>query len=420
MTDNKFIKIYNDVNRYNTIQSVANALGLSERTVRRTARRLKDDGNELIDRKNIGKINNTSISTTEDLQTQLTIRKLQDNLTSLKKQLKEAHKEVSTSQVLRDLIHEYKDSDIDSVPDWISPKAKHVEGITGIPVLFLSDIHFDEVVSKAQIGGVNEFNRVIAEDRLKHTFETARDLLTYYMKDAKYDGFVLALGGDMVSGNIHEELAENNETPILQTVVRLSEILISGIEMLVEEFDKIFIPCIVGNHGRLHQKKRHKNRVFDNYEWIMYQYIKKHFANDDRITVHVPDSVDTQFSIYNTRFLLEHGDNYRGGGGIAGIFSPLMLGAHKKNKNKNAVGNPFDIMMLGHFHQYIHTNSLIVNGSVKGMDEYAYNNNFPYEPPQQALFVVHPVYGVTYRMPVRCDGYALTDDGNYDKIKIVF
>ena len=40
---------------------------------------------------------------------------------------------------------------------------------------------------------------------------------------------------------------------------------------------------------------------------------------------------------------------------------------------------------------------------MKGYDEYAYQGNFGFEPPRQALWLTHPRYGVTYRMPVLCE-----------------
>jgi hypothetical protein len=58
---------------------------------------------------------------------------------------------------------------------------------------------------------------------------------------------------------------------------------------------------------------------------------------------------------------------------------------------------------MGHWHQLIQLTRLIVNGSLKGYDEYAYSANFPFEVPQQALWLTHPRYGITYRMPVRLD-----------------
>lgn len=42
----------------------------------------------------------------------------------------------------------------------------------------------------------------------------------------------------------------------------------------------------------------------------------------------------------------------------------------------------------------------IVNGSLKGYDEYAYAGNFGFEEPKQALWLTHPERGITFQMPV--------------------
>ena len=60
-------------------------------------------------------------------------------------------------------------------------------------------------------------------------------------------------------------------------------------------------------------------------------------------------------------------------------------------------------MILGHWHQWIMLKRLIVNGSLKGMDEYAYANNFPFEEPQQGMWLTHPEHGITIPMPIRVD-----------------
>jgi hypothetical protein len=119
----------------------------------------------------------------------------------------------------------------------------------------------------------------------------------------------------------------------------------------------------------------------------------------------IPNSPDIQYSVYDVKFLQTHGDQFKGGTGIAGLFSPIMLGMARKQSRQQSVKSPFDLMIIGHWHQYIHTDKLIINGSVKGMDEYAYGLNVPAEDPKQALFIVHPDYGITYRCPVICNGY---------------
>jgi hypothetical protein len=44
-------------------------------------------------------------------------------------------------------------------------------------------------------------------------------------------------------------------------------------------------------------------------------------------------------------------------------------------------------MIMGHWHQLKFFGNIIVNGSVSGLDEYAFLNNFGYEPPRQAFWV---------------------------------
>ena len=42
----------------------------------------------------------------------------------------------------------------------------------------------------------------------------------------------------------------------------------------------------------------------------------------------------------------------------------------------------------------------LVNGSLKGYDEYAKSGRFEYEIPKQALWFTHPKYGITFQVPV--------------------
>jgi hypothetical protein len=60
----------------------------------------------------------------------------------------------------------------------------------------------------------------------------------------------------------------------------------------------------------------------------------------------------------------------------------------------------YETMLLGHWHQLIQLERLIVNGSLKGYDEYAYSNNFGFEPPRQAMWITHPEHGITFSIPI--------------------
>lgn len=346
------------------------------------------------------------------------ISKLKTEVSSLKNYIKDLEGEAVNTKSLRKIIGAIDYDGLGGDSDWLIGAKNPKSNLTGIPTLFLSDIHFDEVVSPEQIGKCNEYNREIATKRIQHTFKTTIQLLKYHMAKPKYDGIICALGGDMTSGVIHEELSETNEDSISQTIFKLADLLIVGIGCLADEFGKVFVPCVVGNHGRQHKKPRMKNRVFDNYEWIIYQIISRYFKNDKRVSVLIPDGADAIYKIYDQRICLTHGDQFKGGAGIAGIFSPLMLGMARKQRREAAINQSFDLLIMGHFHQLIMSQSLIVNGSIKGMDEYAYIGNFPYERPQQALFITHPDKGINYRMPILCDGYEKKKSNSASKLII--
>jgi hypothetical protein len=286
-------------------------------------------------------------------------------------------------------------------PAWTS----HIKGASspGVPTLFLSDLHWGEKVFPSQIGGTNEFNVGIAKKRLKYTAETAIHLLHILDRDMDYPGIVLPLGGDMISGNIHDELVATNELGSIPAVVDLYGELVPLIGLMAEKFGNVFLPCVSGNHGRDTKKIWSKDRHHTSFDWMLYQFLAKHFAGDKRVTFFIPDGPDAYYRIYDYRYLLTHGDQFRGGDGIIGPLGPLVRGDHKKRARNSQVGQDYDTMICGHWHQYITLRRLIVNGSLKGYDEYAFSNNFPFEEPTQALWVTHPRYGITYRMPVYCE-----------------
>jgi len=287
-------------------------------------------------------------------------------------------------------------------PSWLLSTSKP-DSAPGVPTLFLSDLHWGEVVKPSQINNVNRYNVDIATQRLEALGTRAVRLLSILSPTFDYPGIVLVLGGDMISGNIHDELTATNEMNSMPTVLDLFGKLCGFIEGMADKFGKVFLPCVTGNHGRDTTKIWSKDRHHTSFDWLLYGFLAKHFEKDKRITFLIPDGPDAYFKVYNTRYLLTHGDQFRGGDGMIGALGPIIRGDHKKRSRNAQVDLDYDVMLLGHWHQLIHLNRLVVNGSLKGYDEYAYSNNFPYEIPQQALWLTHPKHGVTFRAPVYVD-----------------
>ena len=130
--------------------------------------------------------------------------------------------------------------------------------------------------------------------------------------------------------------------------------------------------------------------------------IERYFEKDKRVTFTVPESADALIHIYEHGHLVTHGDQVNGGGGIGGIYPPIMRMRARKHQRYMATGKSFQTLWLGHWHQYLSTPSMIVNGSLKGFDEYALLMGFGFEQPQQALAVVTPEKNITFQAPVFC------------------
>lgn len=287
-------------------------------------------------------------------------------------------------------------------PKWIvSTNSK--PSAPGVPTLFLSDLHWAEKVFPSQINGVNEYNLAIAKERMTTLVDSAIHLLEIISPKMDYPGIVMPLGGDMISGNIHDELTATNEINSMPAVLDLFGVLAGVIRAMADKFGAVFLPCVSGNHGRDTHKIWNKDRHHTSFDWLLYQFLARHFESDKRVTFYIPDGSDAYYKVFNHAYLLTHGDQFRGGDGMIGCLGPILRGDHKKRSRNAQIDMEYDTMLMGHWHQYIHHGRVIVNGSLKGYDEYAYNNNFGFEQPQQALWLTHPKYGITYRMPVYVD-----------------
>lgn len=344
------------------------------------------------------------------------VESLKDRIYQLETALKSARSETLDDQYVKRKIIGLSEAE-PTIPSWTVRRTPS-KGAPGVPATVWSDWHWGEVVEKAQVGGVNEFNLQVAHERARTLVEKTIDLLRNHVVNPKYPGIVVNLGGDMVSGDIHDELSETNEAPIMPVVLDLYGVLLWAIRTIADEFGNVFVPCVTGNHGRNTKKPRAKGRNYTNFDWLLYNFLAKAFEGDQRIAFYVPDGPDALYRIYGTRYLLTHGDQFRGGDSQIGAIGPLTRGNKRKLARNTAINLEYDVMLCGHWHQYMPLPRQIVNGSLCGYNEYANSMNFDYEPPTQALWITHPEHGPTIHMPVFLDRHArLQESGDWVSVK---
>lgn len=327
-----------------------------------------------------------------------------DEMARLRRELKQAHRDAADDALVRESIFGLSAKPLDP-PDWLvaPPTGK---GGPGVPVALWSDWHWGEVVRAEEVGGRNAFSAEVARDRVRKLVERTVALCFDHMVRPAYPGVVVALGGDMITGTIHDELAETNDLRTAPAILDVANVLAWALGRMAEAFGRVFVPCVVGNHGRMTLKPRAKGRVHTSFEWLVYSQLERHFQGDDRLRFVIPGEADAHFRVFDHRFMLTHGDclGVKGGDGIIGALGPISRGRIKTRDSEAQIGRDFDTLLIGHWHSYLPLPGLIVNGSLKGYDEYArLYLRAKYQRAIQALFFVHPEHGVTSHWPVFVD-----------------
>jgi hypothetical protein len=263
-------------------------------------------------------------------------------------------------------------------------------------VLCLSDTHYPEVVSPDETMGLT-YDAEVCARRL----ERIRDVVVRY-KDLREPAYPIrklsvALLGDMLSGNIHEELEITNQFPVSEALVRLAQLLHTMASSFAEEFPAVELVFMPGNHPRLTKKPRHKAK------WNNWDYVLGHFVSAlsrETYTVQVPKDLVYVHEVCHRRLGLVHGDGVKSAS-FAGIPWYGMRSRREAIQSLlRHLGQPaIDYLLMGHFHQLLYWQGtdcdLIINGAVKGGDEYSIDTRHASTDPVQALLTFHPKYGVT-------------------------
>jgi hypothetical protein len=321
-------------------------------------------------------------------------------LADLRKQLRAGLAEQVTGEAADAFLASCLERLSPTAPEWVRVASSEGRPKVAIPTFFGSDQHFGEVVDPATVEWMNGYDRHTALLRLKRFFGKGIEIARDYVKGIEYPGCYLALGGDTFSGSIHEELARTNAGTVLEEVLYWLDPMASGIQQLAREFGAVHVVCVPGNHSRLSRKPMAKLKARDNLDWLFYHFLRRMLGGNQAITWDIPQGTDATFEVFDTRYRLTHGDQFRGGTGIAGMLSPIMLGDHRKRKRAMATGREFDYLLVAHWHQLDAFRRVIVNGSLKGYDEFAYDCNFDYQEPLQSWWLTDPRYGRTISAPI--------------------
>ncbi|MEE8607489.1 MAG: hypothetical protein V3S55_07795 [Nitrospiraceae bacterium] len=265
-------------------------------------------------------------------------------------------------------------------------------------LLLLSDMHFGEVVSEPETGGLGHYDVDTFVYRLEYMAEKIHKLVQAHQPHITK--LNIAALGDSISGMIHEELAETNDGNSVDMMLGCAHLLAQFMLDMLQTFDEIESWWITGNHGRTGKRYRFKERYL-NWDYVLAQHVRALLRTEKRIKFNIPRSFWTIMHIRNQRLLIIHGDQIRGSGGMP--FYGMQRALGELTVLLRSRGG-FDAIILGHFHNVGMVDrsdvELIVNGSMKGPDEFSIGALFQGSKPKQLFMGVHPKIGLSFRYPI--------------------
>jgi hypothetical protein len=266
----------------------------------------------------------------------------------------------------------------------------------GCFVALASDWHVEELVKPAAYTD-NVYNLAIAELRIGRFFSGIEWLVGMHRERFAIRDGILWLGGDLMSGHIHDENVETSAMPPLATLLWLQPRIVAGIKQLLNRLDleSLQVICSYGNHGRDTHKPRRATGAHHSYEWHMYQQIAREFEAESRIKFLADPTAHQYTRAYDFDLHLHHGDETNYQGGTGGITIPINKSVAAWDKARRCHYHNF-----GHWHQYVDLGNWAGNGSLIGFNAYAMSIKASPEPPQQAFYLIDSKHGKTCKSPI--------------------
>lgn len=327
-------------------------------------------------------------------------RRENGEIKALKRQIEQFIKDYERLSDAYDVALNLKTQDVSSVDSAVIEEDTSNNEEAAV-VIQLSDCHFGKKISPSSVNRMNNYNLDIARERMDTLAENFIKLVKKERHDIKIENLVLILGGDFLENSqLHEHSEMTTELSPMEETLFAREMLVKFIRTIQDycDFKNVLVPCVYGNHARGTRKMDPSIDHRMSYESILYNILKQDFS-DSTFKWIIPDSGILEFSVFNRKMRTFHGHQVKYGGGIGGLTIPLNKFIMRLDQS-----SPCQYNFLHHYHNYsFPTSKSTLNGSLVGIDPYAYSLGCEYQPPIQSFQLIDKRRGMTVRIPIMCE-----------------
>jgi hypothetical protein len=274
-------------------------------------------------------------------------------------------------------------------------KGRQLRGVS--VVVPLTDWHCGEVIRYHSMEGVNEYNVSIWDRRVNRLYSVLVSRIESRRRDCRITELWLPLLGDFIAGDIHADLRESNEATATEAVGVVLDRLASFILQLRKDTKlPIYVPTVVGNHGRSTEKIRFKTSHENSWEQLLYHMLARALATTKGVEVRVGDGLFNTQIIAGRRTRFLHGHIMRYNGGVGGLTVPVNNAVRAWNGNRDC-----DFTIFGHFHQRVWCYPRwVCCGCLVGYSEFSAAIRSEFQHPTQEFMMISPEYGMIESSPL--------------------
>jgi len=280
-------------------------------------------------------------------------------------------------------------------PEPLAYKAQKVRKVdTDVAVVVhVTDAHHGAVQQANEVEGFGVFSPDISRARQYGLIKDVLDWVALHRLAYSIPECRLIVTGDLISGDIHDELRVTNAFPAPRQAVEAGEILARQAATLAPHFERVILDIVTNdNHGRLTRKPQAKEGGVNNWMYVVANIARILLAAHANVQVNIWAMPQKVVNVCGRRYLICHGHDVMGWGGFPyyGIERKTAREALKRMNGPDAT--KFHKIVMGHWHAPLEHPVYWIGGSVSGTDAYDHQAGRQSEP-QQVSWLVHPKWG---------------------------
>lgn len=290
--------------------------------------------------------------------------RLQDARREYNKELRAEARYENLVNIMKDCLGDVVTSNIE-----FGEKHLHIENKKSkYAVLMFSDWHYGALCDSQW----NYYDTNVAKERAKQLVAKTQS----YILSLGITDLIVEINGDMCEGMINIGNRVASEESVVEQIINVSKLLSNCILSLKPYVNSIKVVTTLGNHGRLTPNRKEQADERENFEMLIPEFLRLTLGDD--IPIVTSQGLDfVKYEFDDKIICLSHGHH---------------------DKAKSAIDNMIrvykvvpDEIHLGHWHHMSDLNDsnihVVVNGSIKGVDDFGLKATRCTTQPSQNLIV---------------------------------